>query len=67
MFEATLAGRQGVALLRQGFRRSSDRTLWQADIHVSETPEARKARIQAMVDALFEAPHPEEFRFRLWG
>ena len=64
MFEATLPGRRSVALLRRGFRRS-DRTLWQAEIHVSETPEARKVRIQAMVDALFEAPHPEEFCFRL--
>jgi hypothetical protein len=64
MFEATLPRRRSVALLRQGFRRSSDRTLWQAEIHVDETPEARKARNQAMVDTLFDPPHPEEYRFR---
>jgi len=30
----------------------------------------RRARIQATVDAIFAAPHPEEFRstyFRFWG
>lgn len=32
-----------------------------------ESIEQRRARIQATVDAMFAAPYPEEYRFRLWG
>jgi len=38
--------------------------------NAGETTEQRRARIQAMIDAIFAPPHPEEFRstyFRFWG
>jgi hypothetical protein len=38
--------------------------------NAGESMEQRRARIQAAVDAIFAAPHPEEFRstfFRFWG
>ena len=32
-----------------------------------ESMEQQRARIQATIDVMFAQPHPEEFRFRLWG
>jgi hypothetical protein len=32
-----------------------------------ESLEQRRARIRTTVAAMFAQPHPEDFRFRLWG
>jgi hypothetical protein len=65
-FEAALRRLRGVASFWRGFCRSSDRTDIAAGVQVNATPEARKARVQALVDALFETPRPEEYRVRFW-
>lgn len=62
--DATLPRRRGVATLWRGLARLSCPAGKIADAQVNEITEARKERIKAMVDALFEAPHPDEFRFR---
>lgn len=61
--KAAAPGCRRVSILWRSFQRHSDRTRKIADAPAHEAPEARTARIHADVDAVFEAPHPEEFRF----
>ena len=64
--EAATPGQLGFALFWRRFRRWPKPIGGAADPQANETLEARKARIRATVNALFEAPHPDEFRFRYW-
>ena len=77
MIEVVAPARRGIASIWRRLFRYWDRerltpfaSLVALAAETGETPEMRKTRIQAQVDALFAPPHPEEFRstyFRFWG
>ena len=63
MFDAATVRRRDVVFSwRSFFRPAPARARWVASTAACEDPDAR--HIQAMVDSLFEPPHPEEYRFR---
>jgi hypothetical protein len=71
MLEAVPGERRGIASFSRSLFRSWDSvplTPLASPVApaaaTEETLEMRKARIQAQVDTLFAALHPEEFRFR---